>query len=131
MELMYSANPIWRTRNGGTMLRRRESLPLRPDSWTPCGSEAHTRIVKMSLTPVDPLGQALHFLRMTGVMYCRSELTAPWALEMPKFDDCLMFHIVTVGRCRLQVDGCEDRVLQPGEFALVPHGAGHRLTSDP
>ena len=87
--------------------------------------------MKAPLTPVDPLGQALHFLRMTGVMYCRSEFTAPWALELPAFDDCLMFHIVTVGLCRLQVDGCEDRVLQPGEFALVPHGAGHRLTSEP
>jgi AraC-like DNA-binding protein len=87
--------------------------------------------MKAPLTPVDPLGQALHFLRMTGVMYCRSEFTAPWALELPAFDDCLMFHIVTVGLCRLQVDGCEDRVLQPGELALVPHGAGHRLTSGP
>jgi AraC-like DNA-binding protein len=113
------------------MLRRRELLPLRPGSWTACPGEAHTRIVKMPLIPVDPLGQALHFLRMTGVMYCRSELTAPWALEMPAFDDCLMFHIVTVGLCRLEVAGCEDRVLQPGEFALVPHGAGHRLTSEP
>jgi hypothetical protein len=79
------------------MLRRRELLPLRPGSWTACPGEAHTRIVKMPLIPVDPLGQALHFLRMTGVMYCRSELTAPWALEMPAFDDCLMFHIVTRG----------------------------------
>lgn len=64
-------------------------------------------------------------------MYCRSELTAPWALELPAFDDCLMFHVVTVGLCRLQVEGCEDHVLQPGQFALVPHGAGHRLTSEP
>src|SRR5262249_33422968 len=91
----------------------------------------HTRAMKVQLIPVDPLGEALHFLRMTGVMYCRSEFTAPWALELPPFDDCLMFHVVTFGRCQLHVDGCDDRVLQPGEFALVPHGAGQRLTSEP
>ena len=28
--------------------------------------------------PPDPLGEALHSLRMDGAFYCRSELTAPW-----------------------------------------------------
>jgi len=65
------------------------------------------------------------------VMYCRSEFTAPWALALPPFEDCVMFHAVTFGQCNLQVEGCDDCVLAPGEFALVPHGAGHRLTSEP
>jgi AraC-like DNA-binding protein len=86
--------------------------------------------MKIPLAPADPLGEALHFLRMSAVMYCRSEFTAPWALALPAFEDCLMFHVVTAGRCRLEVEGCDDRVLQPGDFALVPHGAGHRLTSE-
>jgi AraC-like DNA-binding protein len=90
----------------------------------------HTRTVKIPLTSVDPLGEALHFLRMSGVMYCRSEFTAPWALELPPFEDCLMFHVVTSGRCQLEVDGSDGHTLQPGEFALVPHGAGHRLTGE-
>ena len=33
--------------------------------------------------PADPLGEALHFLRMNGAFYCRSELTAPWGLTLP------------------------------------------------
>jgi AraC-like DNA-binding protein len=41
-----------------------------------------------------------------------------------------MFHVVTLGRCLLEVEGCEDHVLQSGQFALVPHGTGHRLTSE-
>ena len=93
--------------------------------------DVHTRTMRVPLAPLDPLGEALHFLRMTGVMYCRSEFTAPWALELPVLDDCLMFHVVTVGHCRLQVDGCDDHELHAGQFALVPHGAGHRLTSEP
>lgn len=79
----------------------------------------------------DPLGEALHFLRVTGSFYCRSELTAPWGLTMPAWPDCLWFHIVTVGRCLLEVDGDEPRMLRPGDLALVPHGQGHVLRSDP
>jgi Cupin len=67
---------------------------------------------------------------MTGVLYCRAELTAPWTLALPAFKDCLMFHVVTSGRCLLEVEGCEDHELQSGQFALVPHGAGHRLRSE-
>jgi len=77
--------------------------------------------MKIPLAPADPLGEALHFLRMSGVMYCRSEFTAPWALSLPALEDCLMFHVVTSGRCVLEVKGSDDQVLQPGDFALVPH----------
>lgn len=80
---------------------------------------------------VDPLGEALHFLRMSGTFYCRSELTAPWALAMPSIGDCLTFHVVTAGRCWLEVGGAEPLLLEPLDLALVPHGNGHRLSSHP
>lgn len=80
---------------------------------------------------VDPLGEALHFLHMSGVFYSRSEFTAPWALALPAFPDCLMFHVVTSGRCWLEVEGLAPRLLQPGDLALVPHGQGHQLLSEP
>lgn len=87
------------------------------------------------LRPVDPLGEALQFLRMNGSLYCSSELTAPWALDMPVFEDCLMFHVVTAGECWLAVPGLPARRLRPGELALVPpgkdSGTGHVLCSDP
>jgi AraC-like DNA-binding protein len=79
---------------------------------------------------VDPLGEALHFLRMTGTFYTRSELTGPWGVELPPITDCLMFHVVTTGRCWLTVADVPPRLLVPGELALVPHGAGHRLASE-
>nr|WP_296773357.1 AraC family transcriptional regulator [Rhodococcus sp. (in: high G+C Gram-positive bacteria)] len=81
------------------------------------------------MTP-DPLGEALHFLRMSGAFYCRSELSEPWGLGMPRMEDCLWFHVVTSGRCLLDVEGMPPRFLVPGEFALVPHGLGHTLSSD-
>lgn len=80
--------------------------------------------------PADPLGEALHFLRMSGTFYGRSELTAPWGLWLPPMDGCIWFHVVTSGSCWLEVEGREPLALRPGDFALVPHGEGHRLWSE-
>jgi AraC-like DNA-binding protein len=79
----------------------------------------------------DPLAEVLHELRMSGSFYCRSELTAPWGLLLPPEQDSMWFHVVTAGRCWLTIDGDEPRQLHPGDFALVPHGEGHLLASEP
>lgn len=76
-------------------------------------------------SPVDPLGEVLYYLRMSGVFYCRSELSAPWGLALPPMEG-LSFHVVTSGRCWLEVGG-EPRRLEPGDLVLLPHGEGHRL----
>jgi AraC-like DNA-binding protein len=80
--------------------------------------------------PVDRVGEVLHFLRMSGAFYSSAEFRAPWGLVLPPLEHCLMFHIMTAGRCWLAVEGVEPRELQAGELALVPHGEGHSLTSD-
>ncbi len=79
----------------------------------------------------DPLGEALHFLRMSGTYYARCEFSAPWALELPAIAGTLMFHVVASGSCTLAVPGAAPRMLRPGGLALVPHGQGHRMESDP
>ncbi|MCG8652134.1 MAG: cupin domain-containing protein, partial [Pirellulales bacterium] len=55
----------------------------------------------------DPLGEALHLLRLTGALYCRSELTAPWGIDLPPIEGCMMFHLVMAGRCWLKIEGEE------------------------
>jgi AraC-like DNA-binding protein len=92
---------------------------------------AHTLAVKDTDGTVDPLGETLHFLRMSGLFYGRSEFTAPWGLALPAFEASMMFHVVTAGQCWLDVDGAEPCLLRPGALALVPHGEGHRLLSEP
>lgn len=79
----------------------------------------------------DPLGETLHMLRLNGSLYCRSELTAPWGVDMPAFDGYMMFHVVTSGHCWLEVEGEEPRLLQQGSLTLVPHGNGHCIRSSP
>ncbi|MCU7927820.1 MAG: AraC family transcriptional regulator [Candidatus Thiodiazotropha sp. (ex Dulcina madagascariensis)] len=83
------------------------------------------------LSSTDPLGETLHLLRLTGTLYCRSELTAPWGVDLPPFEDCMMFHIVTKGHCWLEVKGEEPRFLQQGSLVLIPHGDGHCVRSRP
>jgi AraC-like DNA-binding protein len=83
-----------------------------------------------SWTTADPIGEALHVLRMSGSFYCRSELTAPWGLYLPPEPESMWFHVVSAGRCWLEVDGEDPRELQPGDFVLVPHGEGHVLRSE-
>ena len=81
--------------------------------------------------PADPLGEALQFLRMNGAYYCRSELTAPWGLTIPPTPGYLWFHVVTSGRLWLETGEEERDWIQLGDLALVPHGDGHVLRSEP
>src|SRR3954453_7786302 len=78
----------------------------------------------------DRLGEALHLRRMDAAFYCRSELRAPWGLELPALPGYLWFHVVTAGTMHLEA-GDAVRTLGAGEVALVPRGEGHVLRSEP
>lgn len=80
--------------------------------------------------PSDPLGETLYSLRLNGLVYASSELTAPWGADMPPMAGKMMFHIVTQGRCLLRLPDHEDVILKPGELALLPRGEGHSICSD-
>ncbi|WP_363796498.1 AraC family transcriptional regulator [Lysobacter firmicutimachus] len=82
-------------------------------------------------SPLDPLGEALHSLRMSGAFYCSSEFSEPWGLALPAMPQCLMLHVVTEGECWLELDGRTPLRLRPFDLLLVPHGLGHRLCSRP
>ncbi len=81
--------------------------------------------------PTDPLGEALHLLRMNGAFYCRTEMSAPWGMAMPAMPGHLWFHVVTAGRCLLRTADGETRTMSQNELFLVPHGQGHALLSEP
>jgi len=78
----------------------------------------------------DPLGEALHFLRMSGVFYCRCDFTAPWGLFLPLAIGCGRFHLLVSGTAVLRV-GKETLKLEAGDLVLLPRGDGHDLLDDP
>lgn len=79
----------------------------------------------------DPLGEVLHMLRLTGTLYCRAEMTAPWGLIMPELIDSMMFVIVTSGQGWLQMRDAPPMLVPQGSMVLLPHGESFRLLSDP
>jgi AraC-like DNA-binding protein len=79
----------------------------------------------------DPLGEALHFLRMNGAFYSRAELTAAWGMSLDAMPGYMWFHVPTLGEAWLDSGGAEPALIRQGEMALVPHGQGHRLRSEP
>ena len=81
--------------------------------------------------PADPLGETLHMLRLTGTLYCCGEFTAPFAIAIPEFEGVMTFLVVTSGRCWLEIEGAEPRLLEQGSLALIPHGPPHIIRSDP
>ena len=83
----------------------------------------------MDVRHSDPLGEALHSMRMSGAFYCRSEFSEPWGLTLPPMPGHLWFHMVTSGGFSLDVGDDEPTTLRRGDLALVTQGAGHRLYS--
>lgn len=87
--------------------------------------------IESAFQPVDALGEALHALRMSGTFYGRSNLTAPWGLDLPAMPDCLLFHVVVHGHCWVLLPDGTKQKLEAGDFALVPHGLGHAIADNP
>lgn len=81
--------------------------------------------------PADPLGEALHLLRLSGTLYCRAELTAPWGIAVPDLGGLMAMLVVTHGEAVLEVDGVPPLTLRPRELALIPHGAPHKIRCAP
>ena len=79
----------------------------------------------------DPLGEVLHQLRLDGSLYCRSNLNGDWSLAMPVLPGKMMFHIITLGKCWLQIHNQAPKLLNEGALVLIPHGLGHTISSDP
>ncbi len=77
----------------------------------------------------DTLGETLYSLRLDGLMYAQSELSAPWGIEMPPMSGKMMFHIVTEGGCWLRFPDHEAVFVQPGELVLLLKGEGHSIAS--
>lgn len=80
---------------------------------------------------VDPLGEALHALRLSGAFFCRSELGAPWGIELPPMPDSLMFHIVTEGSAWITFKNGDPLPMEAGDFVLLPQGRGHAIVDTP
>ncbi|WKD50958.1 AraC family transcriptional regulator [Microbulbifer spongiae] len=77
---------------------------------------------------MDALTNILNTLRMSSSLYFRTDLTAPWGVEVPAKKTVARFHIVIRGQCWIQIEGEGDwKFMANGDLVIVPHGASHKL----
>jgi len=66
----------------------------------------------------------LDAIQVRSVVYCRSELGAPWGFRVGHSAQA-KFHLVLGGRATLSVDNGDEVTLGAGDLALLAHGSGH------
>jgi AraC-like DNA-binding protein len=77
------------------------------------------------VTPdADHVSTMLDSVRVRSVVYCRSELGAPWGFRVPSSPEA-KFHLVLGGAAALSVDGGDEVVLESGDLVLLAHGSAH------
>ncbi len=81
--------------------------------------------------PSDPLSEILRSMQLTAALHCVARLGEPWGVEVPPLDGLMTIQIVTAGRCWIEVDGVEPRLVGPGNMTLIAHGSPHRMRSSP
>ena len=79
----------------------------------------------------DELSGLLKQINVRSVVYCLSDLGAPWGLRVDG-SATAKFHLVLDGRATLTLDepGIAPTELSAGELALVPHGSGHLIQDE-
>jgi AraC-like DNA-binding protein len=79
----------------------------------------------------DVLADVLDSLRLKGRIFCRCELSAPWAMGLAA-GDFSHFHIIERGTCWLRLHGERDAIaLEEGDLLMVIRGREYQLSDDP
>jgi AraC-like DNA-binding protein len=85
----------------------------------------------LDTTGTDVLADVLDSLKLRGRIFCRCELSAPWAIGFPAGDSS-HFHIIERGTCWLGLHGLRNAIaLEEGDLLLVLQGHEYQLSDDP
>jgi len=90
----------------------------------------------------DALSEVLRLVRLTGAVFLRAELKAPWAVQappskvltakvMPHAEHLVEYHLIVEGRCWIRLPDGDPIALSAGDLVMLPHGDAHRLSSEP
>ncbi len=80
---------------------------------------------------MDAMSDILRMIRLTGVVYFRSDFMKPWGMNIDK-SNVAQFHLVARGRCYLYIEHADEMVeLTAGDAVVFPHGGAHWLADEP
>ncbi len=69
------------------------------------------------------IADLLRSIRVRSSVFARPELRAPWGFTL--VEEGAAFHIVTSGRCLLEIEGAAPIALSEGDFVVLPRGGRH------
>lgn len=81
---------------------------------------------------MDALADLLNTVHLSGSLYFRSILSAPWGMEVPA-SDTAQFHVIRRGRCWLlptETSAFAAQQLEAGDIVVLPHGDAHILADE-
>src|SRR5215510_4021865 len=85
----------------------------------------------LDTTGTDVLADVLDSLKLKGRIFCRCELSAPWALGFAA-GDFSHFHVIERGTCWLRLEGETDAIaLEEGDLLIVTRGREYQLSDEP
>ena len=80
---------------------------------------------------MDVLTDVLGSMRLSGEVFCRTELTSPWGVGVPAVDG-VMFHVLDRGNGWLVIDDDSDPIpLAGGDLIVLPQSRSHAILDSP
>jgi len=77
---------------------------------------------------LDVLSDILTKVKLSSVVYFKSDFSEPWGMEIPK-GPFAQFHIITKGQCLLKMKGKSIKLFT-GDIVVFPLGASHWLANN-
>ena len=89
---------------------------------------------------MDALSEVLRVVRLNSAVFFNARFSAPWCFSSPAAatvmealhpgaERLVIFHLLTEGECRVEVDGAPPATLRAGEIIVFPHGDAHLMAS--
>lgn len=91
---------------------------------------------------MDALSEVFRVVRLNSAVFFNARFSAPWCFSSPEASSVMqilhpgaerlvIFHLLTEGECRVEVEGAPPGVLRAGEIIVFPHGDAHLMASAP
>ncbi len=91
---------------------------------------------------MDALSEVLRVVRLNSAVFYNARFSAPWCFSAPAASSVMhtlqpgaerlvIFHLLTEGQCRMEVEGSPPATLHAGDVIVFPHGDAHLMSSAP
>src|SRR5947209_1598623 len=91
---------------------------------------------------MDVLSEVLKVVKLQGAFFYNGEFSSPWCIRaasspgvarffVPDAKHVIIYHLLTEGRCLVQLDKGEHVVLNAGDIVMIPHGDPHVMENGP